>query len=309
LFRGLGCLDGVSRALRALGTAARRAGEDARAADLLEQACAAAQAVGDWHDLPVCLDRLYDVRPGRALDLCERVLTDRRAAGDAEHATLTLQPFGLLLLAQGEYGRAREELGEVLRWGRTADAALYYYLLPCTLLALGLVELALGHPERAAAWLGQSRELAHEAGAMALRDAALLLAASAALAQGSVTVAEGDTRACLERFHGYRYRTGAVCALVQMAGVAWRVGDLRRATTLLGAAGALGGGLDVALPWPTRVLRRWYKNAQRTIVEPALTAARAQLGDAEFEAAYAAGQQMTLDQAVADALRGDEAHD
>jgi hypothetical protein len=46
------------------------------------------------------------------------------------------------------------------------------------------------------------------------------------------------------------------------------------------------------------VLWMWHRDAQQTLGAPALAAARAALGDAEFERCYAAGQRMSLDEAV-----------
>jgi hypothetical protein len=83
-------------------------------------------------------------------------------------------------------------------------------------------------------------------------------------------------------------------------------GELHRACALLGAARALHYEVDATGSWENRVLWRWYRDVQPTIVEPTLATARAQLGDIEFEAAYVAGQQMTLEQAVAYALQGSQ---
>lgn len=48
----------------------------------------------------------------------------------------------------------------------------------------------------------------------------------------------------------------------------------------------------------------WFDRARKTIVDPCCGAARAALGDEAFEAAYTAGQPMSLDEAVALALNG-----
>ena len=79
--------------------------------------------------------------------------------------------------------------------------------------------------------------------------------------------------------------------LVGLAGVAGRQGQPERAARLLGAAEALGE----ALYEPPR-------SGSRIHFELYVAAARAQLDEATFEAAWAEGRAMTLEQAVAHAL-------
>jgi non-specific serine/threonine protein kinase len=56
---------------------------------------------------------------------------------------------------------------------------------------------------------------------------------------------------------------------------------------------------------PRFLRRQWLFRDERRAYEDGLTAARAALGEREFVAAWAEGQAMTLDQAVAYALSGD----
>ena len=60
--------------------------------------------------------------------------------------------------------------------------------------------------------------------------------------------------------------------------------------------------MDAPPYWINSTSALWYRQAQSKIVEPTLAAARAQLGAAEFEATFVAGQSMTLDEAVTFAL-------
>jgi tetratricopeptide (TPR) repeat protein len=305
LFRELGSQDGVSRALRALGTAAYLSGDHAQAVEFLEQALAAAQEVDDWRDVPVCLARLYDADPARALGLCAREVARVREVSDAERMALIVQMWGILLLAQGAYERARLALEESVQWEQRAGTApSFWFEYPFTLLALGLTELSLGHVGEAVTRLAQSRKLFREGESFDNGDIAQLLMASALTAQGDLAVATDYTHECLRYFHRTGHRPEAVCALVQAADLAHRRREVRRATVLLGAAGMFGPELDVTHSWSSRILWRWYQNAQPTIVEPTLAAARAALGDAEFTDVYATGQRMTLDQAVEYALGG-----
>jgi hypothetical protein len=137
---------------------------------------------------------------------------------------------------------------------------------------------------------------------------AQFLLAGVMSARGDLADAADGLRECVQLSHTIGYRAGVVCSLVLTADLARRRGDVRPAPTLLGAARVLGDQVDVEAEatgnWEARVVWRWYRDARGTLVEPTLAAARAQLGDTEFEAAYAAGQQMTLDQAVEYVLAG-----
>jgi hypothetical protein len=193
-------------------------------------------------------------------------------------------------------------------WWRRAGAAP---LLPDTwdsfiLLPLGLAELALSHVDQAMAWWAQAQKLARETGSSGDGDASQFLITCAMIVQGNLAPVAGRLHECLRLFNRSDNRMGSVCALVQRGGLAGLQGKLHRACALLGATKALDYELDATGFWERRVLWCWYRDAQQTIVEPTLAAARAQLGDTEFEATYAAGQQMTLEQAVEYALQGGE---
>jgi predicted ATPase/DNA-binding XRE family transcriptional regulator len=324
LFREFGSLDGEGRALRALGTAAYRSGDRARSAKFLEQAIAVAR----WGVMS-CLGYLYDVNPKRALELCTQELSRLIEAGNAELVAPVMAVHGALLMAEGEYERARQMLEESLRWWQRIGAShdlrsdLHSTSLPeeftelslaiwvfdanyfnYTLLSLGFAELSLGCIDRAHGWLEQTRKFAREAG-MALVDiAAQLLMASVMIAQSDFASAASESLACLQRFHQFGYRSGVVCSLVQVADLARHQGNLRRASRLLGAAEAFADEVNVLPLWLNRIPSLWYRRAQETVIAPALAAARAELGDAEFEAVYVEGQHMSLDQAVECALSG-----
>ena len=80
--------------------------------------------------------------------------------------------------------------------------------------------------------------------------------------------------------------------LLGLAGVAAEPGeDMRRAAQLAGAAEALRAAIGLTV-----------EPFERGIYERAVAAAQAALGEEAFAAAFAAGQRMTLDEAVAYAL-------
>ncbi len=79
---------------------------------------------------------------------------------------------------------------------------------------------------------------------------------------------------------------------------------MRFASQLLGAVSTCMPVKLVTKFYGSMYLLLWLRDVESSFVAPALAAARAALGDAEFEAAYAAGQRMSLDEAVALALNG-----
>jgi hypothetical protein len=80
-------------------------------------------------------------------------------------------------------------------------------------------------------------------------------------------------------------------SLVGLAGLAMHTGDARHAAYLLGAVESALQALDASMEAEVRHL-----HAQT------LAAARAALGEEAFNAAWAEGEEMTLEEAVADAL-------
>ena len=100
-------------------------------------------------------------------------------------------------------------------------------------------------------------------------------------------------------FQKHNIRRSAVCSLIQIADLSRRQGDLQHAIQMLGVARTFGHEVDTVSSGASAL---WYRYAQGAIVEPTVAAAREQLGEAEFDAAFAAGQAMSFDQAIAYAL-------
>jgi predicted ATPase/DNA-binding XRE family transcriptional regulator len=123
----------------------------------------------------------------------------------------------------------------------------------------------------------QSVALFREAGDARGLAQALLGLGRATLQAGAAEDARGVFVEALERWRDLGLRVGIVRNIAGLAGVAASQGQLERAARLFGAAS------DAA-------------------DEGILATLRGRLGDADFEAAWAAGRSMTLEEAVADAL-------
>jgi predicted ATPase/DNA-binding SARP family transcriptional activator len=119
---------------------------------------------------------------------------------------------------------------------------------------------------------------------------------------GYLALHTNDTRLARERFvqslqayHSMQQQRGLaepIAGLACIAAVTGTAVAAARAATLWGAATALATAAHSPI-WPT-------DRAERACYEPL---ARARLGDAAFSVAYAAGALLTLDEAVAEALR------
>jgi non-specific serine/threonine protein kinase len=299
LFRELGSRDGEGRALRALGTAAYWAGDHARAALWLEQSI----DVAPW-GLESCMGCLYFAHPQRALAICAREV-DRLFAQEAiSQAPETIRIYAVLLMWDGQFAEAKRHHDIVVELVQSQRVPAQFSFACYQMPAIAMVEQALLHTEAALAWLEQAHQNAEDTHSHVVAHAARFLKAAFADADAEDDLTLHLARHCLHGFHQLDFALGTVCTLMLMASIASRRGDHDRSSKLLGVAEAHKHQVAQLALWMDGVLWMWHRDAQQTIVAPVLAAAREQLGDAEFEAAYAAGQRMSLDEAVALALNG-----
>jgi predicted ATPase/DNA-binding winged helix-turn-helix (wHTH) protein len=297
LFRELGSRDGEGRALRALGVAAYRAGDHTLAATLLEQSI----AVAPW-DIASCVWHLYHVNPKRALALCEQEQARLAKTSEKELSAALMETYGALLMAEGEYERAGQMLTALIQLERSGAAPPMWGLVCFAMLAVGFSEQALHHTDRAVAWWDEARQLSSESRITLTDISAQFLKTSVLIAEENLDVTLRNALECLRGFIKLDFQPWMVCSLILFADIACRQGQTRRASILLGAAGTFTHEIDKPSFWLDGVPGLWQRHAQHAIIAPTLAAARAALGDAEFEAAYAEGQRMTLEQAVEYAL-------
>jgi predicted ATPase len=217
----------------------------------------------------------------------EAVLGGRGAAPAPARAT-ALNGAGMLAYHQGDYGRATALYEEALALKRElGDKGGIAVLLN----NLGEVAYAQGDYGRATVLYEESlalrRELSDKGGiALSLRNL------------GNVAYEQGDygrARALHEeslalcREIGNKYN--AAYCLEGLAAVVCAQGQPERGARLLGAAAALRAGIGTPLP-----------PSERAAQERTVATARAALGEDAFAAAWAKGQTMPLEQAIAYAL-------
>jgi predicted ATPase len=325
---------------RALGEAAHLAfwaGDAGRAAALAEEGHRLADATGDrlsqaWALMYLAVVHQRGGDRGRLEAWWRGALEGFRATGEAWGTAAALSWLGLLAYEDGEVETAAETLRQALaqsrrlgdRWGtalalaRSAEvaelrgdlaAAEGYWREQQALAA------ALGHRGALAGGLGRLAALrlrrGETAGTAALleRSVALYrslgerrtatgplahLALAVAREEGDLGRAERYLRECLTVCQEYDDLPGLARGLVAAAGVAAGAGDAARAARLAGAAerglASYGGALEPV---------------ERTALERQLNSLRATLGAGEAAAAaWAAGRDVPLEEAVADATSG-----
>jgi class 3 adenylate cyclase/tetratricopeptide (TPR) repeat protein len=215
-------------------------------------------------------------------------LIQARAAGDRPGEALALNNLGLVAWNQGDYAAARSLYQESLalrrqlgdRWGISAS-----------LTNLGLVAETQG--DHTAAWglLEESLALDREMGDKPGIAISLINLGNVAWNQGDYAAAQVLYEESLALSREMGDKRGIVETLVGLAGVATASGDMPRATRLASAAESLRVSIYLALG-----------PLEQRIYERAISTTRAALGEDAFNAAWAEGQAITLEDAIALAL-------
>ncbi len=237
------------------------------------------------------LHRLGDVArdqgdTARGTALLEESLALCRDLGFVVEAALVLCGLGDVSCMQGEYPRAMERYWEAVAMAQNAgdNSTLVWPLRN-----LGLLARIQGDDGRVLALLQEQVAWLREKAA--LTGLAVLLPIL-----GTLVNRQGDARAAsvllreglLLQQHQYWHQN---MGLESFAEVAAGQDQPVRAVRCLGAAAAFHTATRIQ--WP---------QAARAASAHTLAAVRAQLDDATFAAAWAAGQALTLDQAIAEAL-------
>ena len=284
------------KALAGAGGLAWAQGDYATARSLLEDSVALGREMGasskDVLAQPLMLLGFVAVNQGRhesARALHSESLALSRASGDRWLQALTLSNLGDAMLMAGDAASARARFEESLAlfrdlgdpWGR----AIVLY-------AIGSMRLYQGDHATARASFEESASLCRSAGDRWGVARGLLGAASAALYEEDANQALTLFRESLDLEHEIGNTAGVVMSLAGLASVAAAQGDTDRAAQLAGA---------VDLPAASVGIRLWQ--LMRPIYERRVAAARTQADPSTWAARYAAGRDMTIDQAVAYALQ------
>ena len=318
---GMARLQGDHQEARARATealvAARAAGDDEVAGRALQQLGVVAAIEEDY---PLARSQF------------EEALAASRASGDQQLVVQLLSNLGNVAGSQGDYPRARAFYDEALalrrvlglqkglaallgnmgwlahRQGdRTAAAALQTEALALhreegnrpgiakALNALGITQMHKGDLALARPMLDESLALSRELGNRWDAASTLHNLAMVARRQGEYERAGAMAVEALLLHRELGERSRVVNELAELAAIAVLQRQYEHAALLVGAAEALAG---TAVGDPTSA-------EERAEEQEMIAAARAALGDERFAAAHAAGQLLSLDAAVAEALRSE----
>ncbi|MSP13037.1 MAG: tetratricopeptide repeat protein [Chloroflexi bacterium] len=212
-----------------------------------------------------------------------------QALGDRINYGIAVSHMGFIDLREGDYVAARAHFAERLAISREGGGA---FNIRAGLLFLGTAILFQGEYQEALSIFTESLALVQQMGLPA-SDLDMVSMGEAYRLLGNKRKAVRLFGESLRQPSRDRYdRWVAIVCLRGLAGLALAAGDGVRAARLLGAAESIhaGGGLGLGLP-------------AGVTYEQDRAAARVHLAEAAFEAAWAAGRAMSLEQAVADVLR------
>jgi predicted ATPase/transcriptional regulator with XRE-family HTH domain len=283
---------GLGRALALLGEMTQAEGNYAAARALEEEALARCQKAGDAWGVAWALEYLghaavesEDCAAGE--QWLAQSVAGFRALGDTRGVAVALGLLAHAAYIQGDFDRARaraeQSLSLVRDLGNKWEESLQ----------LGfLAELAraTGDDAQARALAEETLRLAREVGELPVVPWTLRNLGYVELAQGDMAAAARRLQDALRLFDLRGHQLGIACCLAGLAGVAATIGAHVRAARLLGAAQALLDALGVRLA-----------PADTLAYERTLAAVQAALGEADFDAALAAGRALRTEEAVAEA--------
>ena len=288
-----------AKALRFAGVFALHAGDEPRARALCEASLKLARESGDPSSVAwaLCTLGMYvesRANADRAVALLDEALAMFREIGDVWGTSHALRRLGIILTLGGQYARARPLVEEALAGARAAGDK---NALAWAVFVLGnVVWLQTGDAASATLRFEEALALSPDIQDWNLYMWVQFTLGAAARAQGNYARAQASYAQVLTLMRDRQVSTYLnwpellASALAGLAGLAVARGKPAQAARLFGAASHI--------PDPEPVM---FFRVDR---EADAAAARSQLGEAAFEAAFSEGQAMTTDQSIDLALGG-----
>ena len=290
LFRALGDPRGSGTSLNWLGYAARHQSDYAVARSLLEEAVTLCREVDNQDGIALALGNLANVcllqgEYDQARTLAEEAMVLSRERGDTWNIAIALGILALVIGFQGDLTQARTLLEESLALSRQEG---YKDNIANSLCLLGTTAIQQGDIPKARSLLEESLALFKEVGDRENIGQSLGGLAWVSLVQGNYVAARSWLEESFALFKAMGNKWGSAVCLVGFAALAAAQGAWTWAVRLSGAAEALCQAVNgVLIP------------GVYAIQEFTSAAARAQLGEDVFTAAWAEGRTMTPEQALA----------
>jgi predicted ATPase/DNA-binding CsgD family transcriptional regulator/Tfp pilus assembly protein PilF len=289
LFRALRDPRGSATCLAFLGHLTLQRSDLAAARSLLEEAVTFFREVDDKYGITMGLVNLAVVflaqgGYAKARALAEEAVVLSREAGDSWRIATSLWFLAYVFLFQGALAQARALLEESLALARQEG---YKEAIAFALVVSGQVALQQGDAEMARSLLEESLALFKELGDRQNIPQPLMGLAWVSLAQGDYAAARALLEESLTLFKAVGNKWLIAVCLVGFGVLATAQGEVVWAARLLSAAEALCKAINVVLP-PSVHARQEFT----------IAAARTQLGEEVFTAAWAEGQSMTIEQVL-----------
>jgi tetratricopeptide (TPR) repeat protein len=280
-------------ALTGVGGLAQHQGDHTEARSLFEESLAIGRDLGDKLGVALCLLHLGllardqgDYTAARTLH--EESLTIYRDLGNVSGIAFSLMHLGIVAYEQSDYAAARSLYEDGLSLSR--DGGNKWSTAMCVS-GLGLVAYEQGDYGRARSLLEESLSVRRELGytwgiAFSLNHLGLV-----ACVQEEYARARSLFEESLTIYRELGNKQGIAESLESLARLATQGKEWERAARLWGVAATLRDAIGA--PHPLNRREEWERE---------LGAARAELGEAAFAAAWAEGQSMSLEEAVRYAL-------
>jgi len=294
LCRALEDKQGIADSLKQMGGMAYSQGDYGQAVALTEESLALRRALGDKQGIANALGLLGLVAMNqgeytRATALTNETLVIARELEDKQGIAGSLGVLGLVASRQGNFGQALALIAESLTMLRELGDKQG---IAVSLSILGLVMMNQGDYARATALTEESLALLRDLEDKQSISVALSLLGDVASRQGDyerATALYEDSLVMCRKLDDRWW--AAVCNLEGLASVACELGQPGRAARLLGAAAAMRH--LIATPVPPSDQPLYERLVMRTC---------AQLDEGTFAARWAAGQALSWEQAIAEAL-------